>query len=334
KHKANAKKSKELGSKGSLASSRLSKLRTCLRWIPTGRILAMCGKLTASSNTENKSDKSVYDNAITSNPSKPSIKGFLNSTSLLDMIVVTSMIELESLFGHCSTNYSNGGNKVLSKSPAITTADASDKHQQQQDSTLSTSTLATTITADGNFDFASLEHSKLECLDDIAQDREDMNFPLFKINGKLFGNPGNTQRVSNDFSDTLIDFLIKWFYGSSWQYPKDRPTVVSQGVIRWLRFGIFVPRSSQNRRDLTRITPLDRVEVLGFPAQSIRSSNVIALDSLNLPVLIIRTSQSRQHESRNSPTAKLFDVDSGRISIHHWEYCNQFTCDAILEGYY
>ncbi|GKB61140.1 hypothetical protein Tco_0917326 [Tanacetum coccineum] len=54
KHKANAKKSKDLGSKGSLASSRPSKPRTCLRWIPTGRIFAMCGKLTASSNTKNK----------------------------------------------------------------------------------------------------------------------------------------------------------------------------------------------------------------------------------------------------------------------------------------
>ncbi|GKG27195.1 hypothetical protein Tco_0402898, partial [Tanacetum coccineum] len=39
KHKANAKKSKELGSKGSLASSRPSKPRTCLRYVvPTGRV--------------------------------------------------------------------------------------------------------------------------------------------------------------------------------------------------------------------------------------------------------------------------------------------------------
>ncbi|GJX54103.1 hypothetical protein Tco_0282472 [Tanacetum coccineum] len=83
KHKANAKKSKEFRSKGSLASSRPSKPRTCLRWIPTGRIFAMCGKLTTSSNTENKSEKSVCDNASTSNPSKPSSKGFSNSASLL-----------------------------------------------------------------------------------------------------------------------------------------------------------------------------------------------------------------------------------------------------------
>ncbi|GKB09405.1 hypothetical protein Tco_0837717 [Tanacetum coccineum] len=83
KHKANAKKSKELRSKGSLTSSRPSKPRTCLRWIPTGRILAMCGKLIASNNTENKFEKSVCDNARTFNPSKPLSKGFLNSASLL-----------------------------------------------------------------------------------------------------------------------------------------------------------------------------------------------------------------------------------------------------------
>nr|GEU36905.1 reverse transcriptase domain-containing protein [Tanacetum cinerariifolium] len=52
----------------------------------------------------------------------------------------------------CLMNYSNGENQVVSKSFAVTTADASDNCQQQQDSTLSTSTLATTITADGNFD--------------------------------------------------------------------------------------------------------------------------------------------------------------------------------------
>ncbi|GJR81479.1 hypothetical protein Tco_0152264 [Tanacetum coccineum] len=83
KYKANAKNSKELSSKGSLASSRPSKPKTCLRWIPTRRIFAMCEKLTESSNTENKSEKSVCDNASTSNPSKPSSKGFTISTSLL-----------------------------------------------------------------------------------------------------------------------------------------------------------------------------------------------------------------------------------------------------------
>ncbi|GJV56212.1 hypothetical protein Tco_1457217 [Tanacetum coccineum] len=86
KHKANAKKSKELGFKGSLTSSRPSKPRTCLRWIPTRRIFTMCGKVTASSNTENKSEKSVCDNASTSNPSEPSSKGFSNSAFLLSWL--------------------------------------------------------------------------------------------------------------------------------------------------------------------------------------------------------------------------------------------------------
>ncbi|GKE20660.1 hypothetical protein Tco_1432172, partial [Tanacetum coccineum] len=43
-------------------------------------------------------------------------------------------------------------NQVVSKSSVVNTADASDKRQQQPDSTSSTSTLATTVTADGNFD--------------------------------------------------------------------------------------------------------------------------------------------------------------------------------------
>ncbi|GJS89920.1 hypothetical protein Tco_0772556 [Tanacetum coccineum] len=71
------------------------------------------------------------------------------------MIVMTSMVELESLFGHLFDELSKGENHVVSKSFAVTTADASDKCQQQQDSTSSTSTLATTITADGNFDLSS-----------------------------------------------------------------------------------------------------------------------------------------------------------------------------------
>ncbi|GKF08273.1 hypothetical protein Tco_0042497 [Tanacetum coccineum] len=69
-----------------------------------------------------------------------------------DMIVMTSMIELKSLFGPLFDEYFNGENLVVSKSSVVTTADAPDKRQQQLDSTSSTSTLATTVTADGNFD--------------------------------------------------------------------------------------------------------------------------------------------------------------------------------------
>ncbi|GJV77340.1 hypothetical protein Tco_1508924 [Tanacetum coccineum] len=68
------------------------------------------------------------------------------------MIVMMSMIELQSIFGPLFDGYLNGENQVVSNSSAITTADVSDKRQQQPDSTLSTSTLATTVTANGNFD--------------------------------------------------------------------------------------------------------------------------------------------------------------------------------------
>ncbi|GKF08336.1 hypothetical protein Tco_0042560 [Tanacetum coccineum] len=68
------------------------------------------------------------------------------------MIVMTLMPELESLFRPLFDEYLNGENQVVLKSSTVTTADASDKRQQQPDSTLSTSTLATTVTANGNFD--------------------------------------------------------------------------------------------------------------------------------------------------------------------------------------
>ncbi|GKA58294.1 hypothetical protein Tco_0757482 [Tanacetum coccineum] len=47
--------------------------------------------------------------------------------------------------------YFNGENQVVSKSFDVTTSDASDKRQQQPDSTSYTSTLATIVSVDGNF---------------------------------------------------------------------------------------------------------------------------------------------------------------------------------------
>ncbi|GJZ83501.1 hypothetical protein Tco_0648674 [Tanacetum coccineum] len=61
KHKANFKKSKKSGSKESLASPK--KHRSFLRWLPTGRIFDLYGKITSSSNTKSESDTSVCDNA-------------------------------------------------------------------------------------------------------------------------------------------------------------------------------------------------------------------------------------------------------------------------------
>ncbi|GJV81272.1 hypothetical protein Tco_1517142 [Tanacetum coccineum] len=67
-----------------------------------------------------------------------------------NMIVMTLMPELESLSGPLFDEYLNGENQVVLKSFAVTIADASDKRQQQPNSTSSISTLSTSVTADGN----------------------------------------------------------------------------------------------------------------------------------------------------------------------------------------
>ncbi|GJS32213.1 hypothetical protein Tco_0530595 [Tanacetum coccineum] len=64
---------------------------------------------------------------------------------------VTTSNELDLLFGPLFDEYFNGENQVVLKSSAVTTTDASNK-RQQPDSTSSTSTLATSVTANGNFD--------------------------------------------------------------------------------------------------------------------------------------------------------------------------------------
>ncbi|GJS80227.1 hypothetical protein Tco_0730108 [Tanacetum coccineum] len=63
------------------------------------------------------------------------------------------------------------------------------------------------------------------------------------------------------------------------------------------------------------IIQFKRISLTGFPSQSVRSFNAIALYSLYLLVLITGASQSKQHESRKPPTKSLFDVGSSRISI-------------------
>ncbi|GKD64080.1 hypothetical protein Tco_1306188, partial [Tanacetum coccineum] len=78
--------------------------------------------------------------------------------------------------------------------------------------------------------------------------------------------------------------------------------------------------------------------------QSIISSNAVALDSSYLLVLIAETSQSREYvdtslihiESRKSPIAELFDVDSGRIPFitvntkeYHFECSGNYHKDSM-----
>ncbi|GJT56168.1 hypothetical protein Tco_0991222 [Tanacetum coccineum] len=85
-------------------------------------------------------------------------------TIMSTKVPTTEMIELESLFGPLFDEYFDGVNQVVSKSSAVTTADASDKRQQQPDSTLSASNLETTVISDGNFD--------LDCIQQISKGKQ------------------------------------------------------------------------------------------------------------------------------------------------------------------
>ncbi|GJS70350.1 hypothetical protein Tco_0703191 [Tanacetum coccineum] len=133
-----------------------------LRWIPTGKILASCTSKDESEPTHgsNVDIPNIHECKQTMDLSAgTSLTGqqkqridFSAEVLTADMISMTSMIELKGLFGPSFAKYFNGENQVVSKSSAVTTADASDKRQQQPDSTSSTSTQATTVTADGNFD--------------------------------------------------------------------------------------------------------------------------------------------------------------------------------------
>nr|GEY08283.1 hypothetical protein [Tanacetum cinerariifolium] len=74
------KKPKKVGSIERLALPKPSKPRSVLKWSQTGRLFDLKGKIIASSDLESQSDCSKGDNACTSNPLKPTIKWFPNST--------------------------------------------------------------------------------------------------------------------------------------------------------------------------------------------------------------------------------------------------------------
>ncbi|GJZ01164.1 hypothetical protein Tco_0519125 [Tanacetum coccineum] len=120
--------------------------RSCLRWKPTGRIFNIVGLRWIPTG---KLLDSFTGKVDTEPPhgSNVDISKIHECKQTLDLSA-----DLESLFGPLFDEYFNGKNQVVSKSSAVTTADESDKRQQQLDSTSSNSTLATTVSADGNFD--------------------------------------------------------------------------------------------------------------------------------------------------------------------------------------
>nr|GEW88122.1 hypothetical protein [Tanacetum cinerariifolium] len=88
-------------------------LRSDLRWKPTGRIFKSVGLRWIPTGKLFNSCTSKDDKVPTA-----------------DMISMTTMIELKSLFGPSFDEYFNGENQVVSKPSAVTTADTSDKRQQ------------------------------------------------------------------------------------------------------------------------------------------------------------------------------------------------------------
>nr|GEV95658.1 hypothetical protein [Tanacetum cinerariifolium] len=80
KQQPKVKKTKKVGSIERLALPKPSKPRSFIRWLPTGRMFDLKGKIIASSESESQSGCSKGDNECTSNPLEPTIKRFPNFT--------------------------------------------------------------------------------------------------------------------------------------------------------------------------------------------------------------------------------------------------------------
>nr|GEW18592.1 hypothetical protein [Tanacetum cinerariifolium] len=119
-----------------------------LSWIPTGKLFDSCTSKVDSehphgSNVDipnNHASKQTLDlsaGTLINIQKEPGLDLSAEVPST-DTIVMTSMIELESLSGPFFDEYFNRENQIVSKSFVVTTADVSIKRQQQQDSTSST----------------------------------------------------------------------------------------------------------------------------------------------------------------------------------------------------
>ncbi|GJV93302.1 hypothetical protein Tco_1541115 [Tanacetum coccineum] len=132
-----------------------------LRWIPTGKLFDSCTSKVDSEppHGSNVDIPHIHECKQTLDVSAGTSINVQKEQSLdLSAEVhqaaetVTTSNELDLLFGPLFDEYFNGENQVVLMSSAVTTTDASNKRQQQLDYTSSTSTLATTVTANGNFD--------------------------------------------------------------------------------------------------------------------------------------------------------------------------------------
>ncbi|GJR16745.1 hypothetical protein Tco_0965272 [Tanacetum coccineum] len=131
-----------------------------LRWIPTGKLFDSCTSKDDSEPTHgsNIDIPNIHESKQTLDLSTGTSINVQKEQSLDFSAGALCNVNKENLRSWkvhsvlCSTNMSMEKIKLFQKSSVVTTADVSDKRQQQLDSTSSTSTLATTVTADGNFD--------------------------------------------------------------------------------------------------------------------------------------------------------------------------------------
>ncbi|GJX22272.1 hypothetical protein Tco_0226717 [Tanacetum coccineum] len=162
-----------------------------LRWIPTGKLFDSCISKVDSEppHGSNVDILNIYE--CKQNLDFKPRTTISTKVPTEDMIVMTSMLEPS----------------------AVTTTDASDKSQQQPDSTSSASTLATTVTGDGNFD-VSYALSWKPCQGD------SLNLPDHRFRRRCCSLPS----VESDSYNHML--ILKAFQS---QYSKSRLAQVDQG---------------------------------------------------------------------------------------------------------
>ncbi|GKB81715.1 hypothetical protein Tco_0948610 [Tanacetum coccineum] len=121
-------------SSSSFSDSKHFVCSTCHKWIPTGNLFDSYTRKVDSEppHGSNVDIPNIYECKQTLDVSAGTSINVQKEQSLdlsADLIVMPSMIELESLFGPLFDEYFNGENQVVSKSFVVNAVDASDKRQ-------------------------------------------------------------------------------------------------------------------------------------------------------------------------------------------------------------
>ncbi|GJV35793.1 hypothetical protein Tco_1408270 [Tanacetum coccineum] len=175
--------------------------RSDLRWKPTGRIFKSVGLRWIPTGK-------LFDSCTSKDDSEPThgsnvdIPNIHESKQTLDLSAGTSInVQKEQGFDLSA---------VVSKSSAVIAADVSVTRQQQPYSTSSTSTLATTVTADGNFDFTPVQEQRQKrshgshSISDIATEEmlvyqlTHLRVDFSSVKGRTWGSVGPGLRAAID----------------------------------------------------------------------------------------------------------------------------------------